>query len=304
MPLPGEALTYNGISTMFAAPNGDLLIGYLLGGFSILRNGHVLNLTSVQNRPFSTPFSVRADADGTFCVGAGNGLRRLRGTTWETIGKSWDYPTEKVENMVLDQYGSLFVGDGKQLFLLDREKRKFHPVGPSGDSPGLIISPDGQLWRREGTQLIRFDLPHAGPALARLPQAASASMAVNKLFDRDGNLWMSSCPEKVCMVRRGALPAGPGSTLEIALVYAPAHFTLQVTDDGGGIDAAILAAGGKSAHWGLTGMRERARGIGGKVSIANTGAGTEVKLQVPARAAYARVDGNWRRKFLPWWRRT
>lgn len=209
VPLPGEALTYNGISTMFAAPNGDLLIGYLLGGFSILRNGHVINLTSVQNRPFSTPFSVRADPDGTFWVGAGNGLRRLRGTTWEIIGKNWDYPTEKVENMVLDQYGRLFVGDGRQLFLLDREKRKFHPVGPAGDSPGLIISPDGQLWRREGTQLSRFDLPHAGPALARLPQAASASMAVNKLFDRDGNLWLSSCPEKVCMVRREALPAGP-----------------------------------------------------------------------------------------------
>ena len=96
-----------------------------------------------------------------------------------------------------------------------------------------------------------------------------------------------------------ALNHGPVGTLEIALSYAPAHFTLQVTDDGGGIDAAILAAGGKSGHWWRTGMRERARGIGGKVSIASTGDGAELTLQLPARAAYANV-GNWLRKLLPW----
>lgn len=61
--------------------------------------------------------------------------------------------------------------------------------------------------------------------------------------------------------------------------------TLQVRDDGAGLPAALLAAGGREGHWGLPGMRERACRIGGRLNSSSSG-GTLVTLSVPASLAY------------------
>jgi signal transduction histidine kinase len=58
---------------------------------------------------------------------------------------------------------------------------------------------------------------------------------------------------------------------------------LEVSDDGVGFDPASPAAG-----LGLTSMRERARSVGGKLTITSgTGAGTKVRLSAPASASRA-----------------
>jgi nitrate/nitrite-specific signal transduction histidine kinase len=42
-------------------------------------------------------------------------------------------------------------------------------------------------------------------------------------------------------------------------------------------------------HWGLPGIRERANGIGARLTFwTEAGAGTEVEVAVPARIAYAK----------------
>ena len=54
---------------------------------------------------------------------------------------------------------------------------------------------------------------------------------------------------------------------------------------------------GREGHFGLRGMRERAKGIGGKLEIwSQPGAGTEVELIVPASVAYVGQTG--RRSWL------
>jgi signal transduction histidine kinase/ligand-binding sensor domain-containing protein len=71
--------------------------------------------------------------------------------------------------------------------------------------------------------------------------------------------------------------------------YGSADFVLQVEDDGVGIDSATLAAG-RDGHFGLRGMRDRARRCGGVLTIkAPEGGGTSVMLRVPARCAYVQV---------------
>lgn len=62
--------------------------------------------------------------------------------------------------------------------------------------------------------------------------------------------------------------------------------TLQVRDDGAGLPAALLAAGGREGHWGLPGMRERACRIGGRLNSSSSSGGTLVTLSVPASLAY------------------
>jgi signal transduction histidine kinase len=64
-------------------------------------------------------------------------------------------------------------------------------------------------------------------------------------------------------------------------------------DDGPGIDLAALEQRGKARHFGLTGMRERAKQLGATFWVGgNGGGGTRITVVVPARTAY-RDTFNW-----------
>jgi signal transduction histidine kinase/ligand-binding sensor domain-containing protein len=75
--------------------------------------------------------------------------------------------------------------------------------------------------------------------------------------------------------------------IEVEVIYDVPMLQVRVRDDGEGIDATVLGAGGRPAHFGLIGMRERAKRLGGHVEVwSKPGAGTEVDLRVPASVAY------------------
>ena len=80
------------------------------------------------------------------------------------------------------------------------------------------------------------------------------------------------------------------SAVETVLEYGRDHFRLLVRDDGQGIDPEVLRAG-REGHFGLSGMRERARKIGAGLKIRTAaGAGTEIDLIVPSSTAFERPD--------------
>lgn len=82
--------------------------------------------------------------------------------------------------------------------------------------------------------------------------------------------------------------------IEVELDYDAAELRVRVRDDGIGIDAAILGAGGKPGHWGLPGMHERASRIGATLDIwSRPESGTEVELRVPASVAYCGGKPSW-----------
>jgi signal transduction histidine kinase len=79
--------------------------------------------------------------------------------------------------------------------------------------------------------------------------------------------------------------------IEVELEYSPRHLRMLIRDDGCGIDAGILH-GGRDGHWGLPGMRERARRIGGQLRLSSRAAsGTEVELVLPASVAFTPLEG-------------
>ncbi|WP_158753728.1 sensor histidine kinase [Dyella sp. S184] len=79
-----------------------------------------------------------------------------------------------------------------------------------------------------------------------------------------------------------------GSLLTVHFDYRPDVLILEVQDNGSGIDPAVLDVGEKPGHWGLTGMRERARQMSAKLSIESPpGNGTRVTLCIPAHIAYS-----------------
>ena len=86
---------------------------------------------------------------------------------------------------------------------------------------------------------------------------------------------------------RNAFQHAQAAEIEAEIRYDRRLLRVHVRDDGKGIDPEILKAGGRDGHWGLAGMRERAKRMGARLEFwSETGAGTEVQLTVPASIAY------------------
>jgi signal transduction histidine kinase len=76
--------------------------------------------------------------------------------------------------------------------------------------------------------------------------------------------------------------------IEVEVTYRTKDLTLRISDDGKGIDSKTLESG-RAGHWGLQGMRERARSLGAGLEVwSRPGAGTDIQLVVPAAVAYGR----------------
>lgn len=79
--------------------------------------------------------------------------------------------------------------------------------------------------------------------------------------------------------------------IELEITYEHSRLQLRVRDDGIGINHDVLHRG-RDGHWGLVGMRERTKKIGGQLKIwSQEGAGTEIEVTVPAAVAYP-LSGN------------
>jgi signal transduction histidine kinase len=87
---------------------------------------------------------------------------------------------------------------------------------------------------------------------------------------------------------RNAFSHARAQSIEVEISYAERLFRIRIRDDGDGIAPEILEEG-RTGHYGLAGMRERARQIGAKLSIwSGAGAGTEIELTILGSKAYGR----------------
>jgi signal transduction histidine kinase/ligand-binding sensor domain-containing protein len=97
--------------------------------------------------------------------------------------------------------------------------------------------------------------------------------------------------EEICKIAReafqNALTHGDAHDIESEIAFSNGFLRVRFRDDGVGIDEVVLKEGVRAGHWGLTGMKERAKRLRGQLNIwSKPGAGTEVELKVPARVAF------------------
>jgi signal transduction histidine kinase len=86
---------------------------------------------------------------------------------------------------------------------------------------------------------------------------------------------------------RNAFQHAEAAQIEAEIGYDPHLLRVHVRDDGKGIDPEILKTGGREGHWGLVGVRERAKRIGARLDFwSEAGAGMEAQLTVPGSIAY------------------
>jgi len=151
--------------------------------------------------------------------------------------------------------------------------------------------------------------PDAGPDLSAAIGAMGAELA--KEQSNRFNLSIEGNPRPLDPIVReellriahealtNAFRHARATKIETEIIYHRAELRLRFRDDGCGIDNSILKEG-RPDHWGLRGMRERAKKIRASFEVwSRHGAGTEIELRVPARLAYRRNGQRW-----SWWPRS
>jgi len=85
---------------------------------------------------------------------------------------------------------------------------------------------------------------------------------------------------------RNAFRHAQASQIEAEIAYSEGLLKVRIRDDGRGMDPEIVKQG-RGGHYGLPGIRERARQIGGQLNVWSApGAGTEIELSIPGTIAY------------------
>ena len=88
-------------------------------------------------------------------------------------------------------------------------------------------------------------------------------------------------------ILRNAFRHAHAKQIEVEIRYSARELRLRIRDDGTGIDSKVLNAGARPGHWGLPGVRERAKLIGAEFDLwSQAAAGTEIQIRVPASLAY------------------
>jgi ligand-binding sensor domain-containing protein/signal transduction histidine kinase len=96
--------------------------------------------------------------------------------------------------------------------------------------------------------------------------------------------------EDICAIAKeailNALRHASAKTVQVTIAWGWLGLRLVVSDDGSGMDAAVLEHG-RPQHWGLASMRERAKQLKAQVNIeSHSTSGTKIILSIPARVAY------------------
>ena len=90
-------------------------------------------------------------------------------------------------------------------------------------------------------------------------------------------------------ILRNAFHHARAKKIEVEIRYEAQELRIRFRDDGIGIAPKVLDEGARAGHWGLPGVRERAKLAGAQLDFwSEKGAGTEIQVTVPASVAYTK----------------
>ena len=135
----------------------------------------------------------------------------------------------------------------------------------------------------------------AGQELAQAPEAEGSAPAFRVVVEGSRQPLAPLLQDEIYRIGRemlrNAFRHAHSARIEAEIRYERDMFRLRIRDDGKGIDSSVLKEGARAGHWGLAGMHERAKKMGGRLKIwSEPGAGTEADLTVPAGIAYEKFS--------------
>ncbi len=108
--------------------------------------------------------------------------------------------------------------------------------------------------------------------------------------------------EEICAITQEALANAfrhsEAQAIEVELWFSQSEFRARIWDNGKGLPVNAWERGEDTKHWGLLGMKERAKKLGATFAArGRQKGGTEVQLTVPASVCYRSTSSNWIRHF-------
>ncbi|QJR11982.1 hypothetical protein DSM104443_03065 [Usitatibacter rugosus] len=211
-PASGDTLSSGSIRSLLALPGNGLIIGWVFGGATVLRDGRTTHFGAKDGFPGGSPHQFLADADGKLWVATANALARFDGTRWQAIGADWNFAGQRAIALFLDRDGTLGAFTPSTLMILPRGGTAFQPTGGKSTTRAPIArARDGTLFVSDGrgirsiASLAQYDESDR-PVLV----ATTTVNARRMIVDRDGSLWF----EDYAGVGRIAHPERPGATAE------------------------------------------------------------------------------------------
>ncbi len=185
----------------------------------------------------------------------------------------------------------------RNLFSKGREEAIQTLDSAIGTAQGAIVEGRDAIQDLRRTGVAQASLEHllkiAGQELASSELSSGAQPAFRVTVEGPAQALPPVLQDEVYQigreVLRNAFRHANASRIEAEIRYDNRLLRLRIRDDGTGIDQKLLKEGMRPGHWGLQGMRERARRIGARLVFwSEAGAGTEVELAIPSRIAYAK----------------
>lgn len=146
------------------------------------------------------------------------------------------------------------------------------------------------VWDLRSTVLDRTDLPNALAAAARLVAVSCSTSVDTKVVGAPRPL-PASVENNLLRIGQEAITNAARHAQARAIVaelcFEPGRVSLAVRDDGSGFDVESTADA-RNGHFGLIGMRERAKRIGGRLTIESVpGTGSRVTVELPTNGDLA-----------------
>lgn len=221
-PLPGQDRPGRGrIASIYPGAHGDLWISYTVsGGLSVLHpNGKVEDLAGLYD-VYANVHKFTVAADGALWAATGTGVRYFSGAREILVGQDAGLPAESANSILFAPDGQLWVVTATGVYVRQPGAARFDKHGDVKGYASLIRSPDGRIWMalRDEDRIELLSTPASGQPPAREPMESR----LTSLFDRDGNLWTVTCPNRLCLTR----PAAIG----LQRILHPAAWTAQARD--------------------------------------------------------------------------
>jgi len=183
----GPAFPQRNVLSLFAVPDGGLWVGYWYGGVSFIKDGTVTDYGTPEGLPARAVLAFARDRQGAIWIAAGqDGLARLEGSRWRTIGPDWGF-AGLAYTVFVDHVGTIWVGTPTSVASLREGGHRFQIAAEGLRRVRHIAeAPDGTLWMAELGYGVR-PVPLPG---RRNVAVFVGSQAIT--FDNQGSLWITS----------------------------------------------------------------------------------------------------------------
>jgi len=176
------------ISTLHAAEDGSLWVGFRFGGVARVFKREITPYAEPEGLPGGLVHSIVQDADGTMWVATSRGLARLSDGRWQRMGANWGWTESPALGAFVDRVGTLWVATRDRVLKLPARQQRFQSVVElQADITGASFAqaPDSTVW---------LSAPDLGVTQLReglAPRWLDHRTVGHIMFDRDGNLWMA-----------------------------------------------------------------------------------------------------------------